>query len=183
MVTMYVSREIVFKEYEEKSQEFLNMLKNSNSKYKNTPVEKIGWFYSFSYFKNKGEFNIDYFENLRHMKFDERLEEEIRKVRVNLSMSAGNFYLTDRVESVSDIIKETVKFITIRKMVTEQSQINDQEVMDSIPIPKEEQIPMTLEEQLKCAIDEEDYEEAARIRDAMKIGEWDHATNVNVDKS
>lgn len=176
---MFINSEIVFKEYEKKSQEFLNILKNSSSKYKNTPFEKINWFYSFFYFKNKGEFNIDYFENLYHMKFDERLEEEIKKVKVNLSMSAGNFYLTDRVNYVSDVIKEIVKFITIRKMVTEQYHINDQEVMDSISIPKDEQIPITLEEQLKYAINEENYEEAAIIRDSMKIRELSHVININ----
>jgi len=174
MVTLMVNYEVVEKEYGKESGEFIYLLRGSNSKSKDTEIDKIAWLYAFSYFKNKSEFTPEYYENLFHMKFDERLEEEISKVRVNLSMSAGRFYMTDRVSSpVSDTIKEVVKFVTIQKMVNEQAHIGDQEVIDSIPIPKEEQIPESLEDQLKNAIDHEDYEEAARIRDQIKSQEVD----------
>lgn len=168
MVTVIVNYEIVMKEYEKEAQIFIDTLKNSNSKYKNTEVEKIKWMYSFSYFKNKGEYTQEYYENLYHMKFEDRLEEELSKVRVNLSMSAGHFYISDRISGISDSIKEAVKIITIQKMINEQDQIQDQEVIDTIPVPKEEQVPMSLEDQLKQAIDEEDYIKAAEIRDKIK---------------
>lgn len=168
MITMIVNHEIVMKEYEKESQEIINMLRNSNSKYKNTDVEKMKWAYSFSYFKKKSESNSEYYERLYHMPFDERLEEEIKKVRVNIALMAGYFNISDRVEGVSDSVKEAVKYITIQKMVNEQTQINDNDVIDSIPLPKEEMIPTSLEDQLKNAIEAEDYIEAARIRDEIK---------------
>lgn len=168
MVTMVVSQEVVMREYEKFAQELIGILKNSNSKYKDTEVEKMKWMYSFSYFKNKGEYTPEYYEKLYKMPFDERLEEEVKKVRVNLAMSAGHFTISDRVEGVSDSIKEAVKVVTIQKMINEQAQIGDQDVIDTIPMPKEDQKPMSLEDQLKQAIESEDYIEAARIRDEIK---------------
>lgn len=168
MITVIVNYELVKKEYEKDTQTLIDILRNSNSIYKNTDVEKTKWVYSFSYFKNKGEYTQEYYENLFHMKFEDRLEEELKKVRVNLAMSAGYFYISDRVNGVSDSIKEAVKVVTIQKMINEQQQINDQDVIDSIPLPKEEQIPSSLEDQLKQAIEEEDYIRAAGIRDQIK---------------
>jgi len=168
MITMLISQEIVKEEYSQDFQNFINILRNSNSTYKETPIEKIGWLYNFSYFKKKGEITKDYYENLLNMSFEQRLEEEISKVKVSLSMSAGHFFLSDRVSTVSEKIKETVKYITIQKMINEQVQINNQDVINSIPIPKEDMIPTSLEDQLKQAIESEDYIEAARIRDEIK---------------
>jgi len=168
MVTMVVNYDVVSKEYEKEAQELINLLKNSGSKYKDTPIEKMNWFYTFSYFKEKGKYTPEYYEELLHMPFDKRLEEELSKVRVCLSMSAGQFVIKDRVKGISESIKEATKYVTIQKMVFEQEKIQDKAVMDSIPLPKEDQKPMSLEDQLKHAIEVEDYIEAARIRDEIK---------------
>lgn len=168
MVTMLINYEIVKQEYAADVQHFIDILRNSGSSSKDTIEDKIKWLYSFSYFKNKGTINEEYYEKLFNMPFEERLEEEIKKVRVNLSIMAGHFYLSDRVSGISEKVKEAVKFITIQKMINEQAQINNQDVIDSIPMPKEDQIPLSLEEQLKNAIEQEDYIEAARIRDLIK---------------
>lgn len=171
MITMFVSYDIVLKEYEKESHELINILRTSNSKYKDMDISKINWLYSFSYFKKKGENTPEYFENLFKMPFEERLVEEIKKVRVNLALSASYFYVSDRVLTVSESIKKTVEIITMQKIVNEQSVIGDVEVLSSIPGVKDEIKPISLQEQLKNAIDIEDYEEAARIRDKMKVHE------------
>jgi len=171
MVTLFIGYDTVLKEYEKESQYLIDILRNSNSKYKDTKVEKMKWFYDLSYFKRKGNFTEEYYENLFNMKFEDRLNEELKKIRVSLSMSAGKFSIMDRVEGLSNTVKEAVKIVTIQKMINEQSKIGNHEVIDSIPIPREEQVPMSLEDQLKRAIEVEDYEDAVRIRDEMKTHE------------
>jgi hypothetical protein len=170
MITMFVSYDLVIKEYEKKSQELVNILRNSNSKYKDIDINKIYWNYSFSYFRKKSENNPEYYESLFKMTFDERFEVELKKVRINISLSAGHFYISDRVDTISDSIKDTVKAITMQKMINEQEFIGDAGVLDSIPyvINDEKPKPMSLQEQLKQAIEVEDYMECARIRDLIK---------------
>ena len=170
MITMFVKSEIVVKEYEKESQELINILRNSNSKYKDTDISKVHWLYSFSYFRKKGENTPEYYESLFKMPFEERLEVELKRVRVSLALSAGYFYVSDRVLTISDTIKETVKMITTQKMVNEQQMINDVNIINSIPFIQEDKKiePMSLHEQLKHAVDAEDYEEAARLRDEIR---------------
>jgi hypothetical protein len=174
MVTIVVEGDVVAKEYEKESKELISLLRNSNSKYKDTEESKMEWLYSFSFFKNKGEYTPEYYEKLFKMEFDERYAEELKKIRVSLSMSAGYFYITDRVSNVSETIKQALKMITAQKMVNEQAFLLKKtgkqydNVVDSIPLPKEEHKPLSLEEQLQKSIESEDYMEAARIRDEIR---------------
>ena len=169
MITYIIDYETVMEDYPEKANEILNILRNSNSKYKNVPIEKIYWTYSFNYFLKKGESSPEYYDNLTNMIFEDRVNCEIKKVRANLGANAGHFYISDRVETVSDSIKRVVEIITMRKMIAEQSIIGNNEVIKSIPIIKEKIPDMSLQDQLKHAIDVEDYMEAARIRDLMNV--------------
>lgn len=171
MITMTVSYDIVCQEYKKESDELISILRNSNSKYKDTDINDIKWIYTFSYFLKKGEGTQEYYENLYKMPFEDRFKEELKKVRVSIGYSAKYFYLSDRVDGISDTIKEALRIVTIQKMVNEQSLINDEDVIKTIPGIETPEIlpePMTLEEQLKQAIDMEDYMEAARIRDEIK---------------
>ncbi len=174
MVTVAVNLETVKNDYPEKFDEYVRILRSSTSKDKDAPEEKFNFIYSFSYFLKKGRANEEYYENLVHMKFDERLEEEMNKVRVTMTMAAGNFYISDRVSGVPEIIKSIVKMITVKKMLSEQEMIEDLDVINSIPEDdlknaktEEEAKPLSLDDQLKHAIDVEDYMEAARIRDLI----------------
>lgn len=170
MITMFITYDLVCKEYEKESQELLTILRNSNSRYKDMDINKIYWTYSFSYVRKKSENTPEYYENLFKMPFEERFEVELKKVRVNISLTAGYFYITDRVSNISESIKETVKAITMQKMVNEQEFIGDEGVLNSIPyvVENDKPKPMSLQEQLQHAIDVEDYMEAARIRDMIK---------------
>lgn len=174
MVSMIIPNELVKTEYEKDAQRLLDILRKSESKYKDILEDKIRWAYSFSYFKNKGEYTPEYYEKLYNMTFDERYDEELKKVRVSISLSAGYFYITDRVDGVSESVKNALKMVTAQKMINEQAVITErtgeenEEVIKSIPIPKEDQKPTSLQDQLEKAIEEEDYMEAARIRDEMK---------------
>lgn len=173
MITMFVKSELVQEEYLKESEYLLNILRNSESKYKDTPLEKINWTYSFSYFVKKGGASQEYYENLYKMSYSERCEAELKKVKVNIGLSAGYFYISDRVNIISDTIKEAVNQITAQKMINEQEFIGDESILESIPIVVENNPPKptSLQEQLKRAIEIEDYMEAARIRDEIKKSE------------
>jgi hypothetical protein len=162
---------LAFREYEKEFQELLNMLRNSNSKYKDTSEDKMYWAYSFSFFRKKGENTPEYYEALYKMPFEERLEVEMKRVRVNIALTAGYFYISDRVVNVSESIAKTIRAITMQKMANEQEfNAGDESILNSIPFVKDEEKlkPMSLQEQLKHAVEIEDYEDAARIRDEMK---------------
>lgn len=184
MISIQVTREMVFSDYEEDANKLLNILRNSNSKYKDIEIDKIVWGYSFSYFKAKSDNKDEYYEMLYSLPYENRLVEEYKKVRVNLMMSAGQFYISDRVSKPNDfipeILKNIVNVVTIKKMLAEQSLINNEEVINSIPDISEMHIvdedglneamikqELSLDEQLKVAINNEDYMEAARIRDLI----------------
>jgi hypothetical protein len=173
MLSISVDNEKVKSEYSDKFNEFVNILRSSSSKYKETPEDEFRFIYSYSYYLKKGAANDEYYENIVHLKFEERLEEEMSKVRVSLHMMAGKFYISDRVEEVSETIKTVVKLMTVRKMLKEQEFVGDIDVIESIPVQEFEgkdggEIePLSLEDQLKHAIDVEDYMEAARLRDII----------------
>jgi len=143
------------------------------------------WFYTFSYFVNKGQNTAEYYEALYKLPFDERFQVELKKVRLNLGIFGKfdvvldpdkphlkfeqSFFISDRVSVISDVVKDAVKAVTIQKMVNEAEFTGDNSVLNTIPFVTENEIPkpLSFDEQLKQAIDNEDYEEAARIRDLM----------------
>jgi hypothetical protein len=168
MVTVKVNYETVSKDCPKKVDSFLNILRNSDSKDRDIDLLKINWIYSFSYFMKKSDNSQKYYEYLYNLPYEERLKEELKKVRVSLVLSAVNFHITDRVDGVPDSLVEVVKFMTVQKMVNEQAHIQNLDVIASIPIKEEKIEPLSLEDQLRNAIEIEDYMEAARIRDKMK---------------
>lgn len=193
MISIQVTKDKIFSDYEEDANRLLSLLRNSNSKYKDTNIDDIRWGYSFSYFKVKpknDEANNEYYEMLYSLPYEKRLNEEYKKVRINIIMSAGQFYISDRTSKpndyIPDVIKEVVDVVTIKKMIIEQSLINNEEVMSSIPeLPEYQdmngdelneiinQQELSLDEQLKKAISDEDYMEAARIRDLINSQDED----------
>lgn len=127
---------------------------------------------AYSFFIKKGGYTPEYVENISKLPFDERYEHELSKVRVNIVLTAGHFFISDRVEGASDTIKEAVKYTTAQKMKQEAEFFEDESMLNSIPeldFLSKDQEPreITLEQQLAQAIEEEDYMEAARIRDEI----------------
>lgn len=169
---MFVDHDTVAKEYPKELERLLNTLKASGSKYKDTAIEKMHFGYNFSFFVKKGKYTPDYVEETAKLPFDERYEHELSKVRVSIVLSAGYFYVSDRVQGVSDTIKEAIKYTTAQKMKEEAEIFEDDSLLNSIPELnglQQEQEPreITLEEQLSQAIDQEDFEQAAKLRDEI----------------
>jgi hypothetical protein len=100
---------------------------------------KIEFYYSYGFFvpkvDKKEEMYIKMYEDSIKMKFPERLEFELSKVRVNLTMKIGNFILSNRLEkgSIPEIIRKIVTEITKVKMIVESEYNENDEVRDSIP--------------------------------------------------
>lgn len=114
-------------------EQFLNELRNSNSEYKNVSTEKIIWAYRFGFFgkKKKDEAGV------KEMLYNERLNYELGKIRVDVIMTAKSYLRGDRVinnpenlpEEVYNFVKEFVKV----KMMFEQEENGSEVVKNSIP--------------------------------------------------
>ena len=69
------------------------------------------------------------------MKYDERLNYELSKTRVNVTVKIDNFMMTNRLEKglLPSTIESIVKEITKYKMLIESDYHNDKDIKDSIP--------------------------------------------------
>ena len=100
---------------------------------------KIDMYYSYGFFHPKVENKEDYynkvFEKCSTMLFEDRLQYELSKVRVNLTIKSGNFLLSDRLPkgTIPEIINDIVTEITKVKMLVEYEYNQNEEVKSSIP--------------------------------------------------
>lgn len=69
------------------------------------------------------------------MLFDDRLDEELSKVRVSVTLKIGNFIMSNRLEKgiVPKVIKDIVTEITKYKMLYEYQVHGNIDVLNSIP--------------------------------------------------
>ena len=99
---------------------------------------KIEFYCSYGYFVPKS-FNGEKFSEISEitskMLFNERLNFELGKVRVNITMKVGHFVISDRLpkglipETVAKIVTEVTKV----KMMVESEYYQNEEVKNSIP--------------------------------------------------
>ena len=100
---------------------------------------KLDMYYSYGFFHPKVENKEDYynqmFEKCSVMLFDERVQYELSKVRVNLTMKSGHLFLSNRLDKgiVPKIINDIVTEITKVKMLVEYEYNQNEEVKSSIP--------------------------------------------------
>ena len=144
------TRKDVKKSFSKTYKEFMKLLKNSKSKDKDFDKDNIQWFLSYGFFVKKAKTPQEKAEreikqnNEKSMLFDERLEYNLSKVRVNVTMKAKNFTLTDRVydeeyklpTTLLEIISEDIKL----KMRFELIKNPNEDILNSIPKLNEELI-------------------------------------------
>jgi hypothetical protein len=142
MFTIPVEKEEVLSDYPNVEKDWIEL---SNTKFLNNELdeEKMSFFYSYGFFlpkindmEKKIEFYENMYENTQKMMFDERLEFELKKVRVNLTMLVGkNFVLSNRMPkgTIPDIIRKVVTEVTKVKMLVEYEFNNNEDVKKSIP--------------------------------------------------
>lgn len=114
MLKLKVTREQVELDYHKQFYNWLDLIKNGLGK--EIKEEKIELFYSFGYFlpkvEDKEKLFQENFSKSVDMSFEERLEWELSKVRIFLTVKIGNFSMTDRMPKkyipspIFDLIKE-----------------------------------------------------------------------------
>lgn len=128
---------------------------------------KITIFYDYGYFvpKGKGADPKQY-----DMLFDDRINYEMSKVRVNINIKIDDFMMSNRLKKglIPDVIKSMVTEITKYKMQIECDFHENKEVRDSIPAYDESILSVEI---IKNEIDtekiEEDYFDLDEILDSI----------------
>jgi hypothetical protein len=128
---------------------------------------KIVVYYNYGYFvpKGKGANPDQYF-----MTFDERVDYEFSKVRVNITLKIDDLMLTNRLSKgdIPSIIKSIVTEITKYKMEIEFEFHKNQKIKDSIP-PFDNSIVAieTIQQEINVDKIEEDYFDLDSILDKI----------------
>lgn len=137
MVTIKVDRLIAEVDYFEVIDKWSDIIQFQLDK--PLKLEKLEFFYTFGSFlpkvDNKEEFYIDMWEKTARMLWEDRIDYELSKVRVDLTMKMGKFSITDRMdkEFIPSLVVSLVTEITKLKMMFECEVNGIQEVKDSIP--------------------------------------------------
>lgn len=133
MFTVFATKEEVTQDFPEIKSWFKVAKKFDKDK------DKAEFFYTYGFFvpkvANKEEYYLEMYESCSKMLYKERLEFELSKVRVNLTMKIGQFLISDRMIKgfVPEIVKEIVAEITKVKMLVEAEYHGNQEITNSIP--------------------------------------------------
>lgn len=112
---------------------------SSNFLKKEIDREKIEFYYSYGYFvsvpEDRERYNREIKEFYSNLYFEERLNFELSKVKVNLTMRVGHFILSNRLQKgdIPIVISKIVKEITKVKMIIEGEKHCNQNIIDSIP--------------------------------------------------
>lgn len=136
MFTIQVTKEEVSKDYPEVIENWMSFLEKSGKEIKE---DKLEFYYSYGFFlpkiEDKQKFYEEVFEKCSKMIFEDRLVYELSKVRINMGMKMGQFFISDRMnkEIVPPMIIEIVNEITKVKILVESEYHENQEVKDSIP--------------------------------------------------
>lgn len=101
--------------------------------------DKIEFICQFGYFIPKGSNTLEKFEQMfqlvSKMKYDERLEFELKKVRVFIGAKYEKLFLSDRLPkgTIPDPIYNIIKELTKVKMMVESQMHGNVEITKSIP--------------------------------------------------
>jgi cation transport regulator ChaB len=140
MVQFSLKPEEVKEWFPETYKTFIEELRNSKSSSNDKSEEKIEWGISWAFFRKKSKTDEEKvladmeYEQKMHLTYEERCKVDLSKMRINLSMKAGNYIRTDRSidkdipKYVVDMHYETMKIT----MLQEQMTINDPAVLESL---------------------------------------------------
>ena len=140
MVQFALKPEEVKEWFPETYKAFIEELRNSKSTSNDKSEEKIEWAISWKFFRKKSKTDEEKviadmeFEQKMHLIYEDRCQADLPKIRVSVSMKAGNYIRTDRSldtelpKYVVDMHYETMKIT----MLQEQMMINDPVVLESL---------------------------------------------------
>lgn len=135
MFTILATKEEVFHDYPQIT-EWIEIAEKLTGKDIN--VDKVEFLYSYGFFhpkvEDKEKYYTELFEKCSKMEYNQRVEFELSKVRVELTLKVGQFVLSNRIKDfLPQIIKDIVSEITKVKMLVEFEYHNNQSVKNSIP--------------------------------------------------
>jgi hypothetical protein len=135
MIALEIKLEKLKEEYSDFYDFFKQSLEISNSRFKDHKEEKYKCFYYVGFYMKPSEKTDEYYQELYKKHYDDRLEEELTKARVTITIVAGKFAISDQVVEVSDTVKPIIGEIVKRKMIMEQTVGGDpdDDVLHSIP--------------------------------------------------
>ena len=114
----------------------INKLKLGEGEFDKKEAE---FYYTYGFFvgksKNTPEALQEAAEATSKMLFEERLAHELTKIRVYITMKAGEFMITDKLPkgTIPEKVKKVVAEVTKVKMSIESEYYQNKEVKDSIP--------------------------------------------------
>jgi hypothetical protein len=135
MFTIFTSKDEVMDDIPEIYSEWIDIAK----KLSDIEEDKAEFYYSYGFFHEKVEDKTLYYKGLfnlySNMKFDERLEFEMKKVRVDLSLKYKNLFISNRLPkgTIPKIVKDIVTEITKVKMLVEFDYLKNEDIKASIP--------------------------------------------------
>jgi hypothetical protein len=138
MYTLNIKTEDTYKEFPH----IKKWIKTIHSKIlkKEMDSTEVEIYYTYGFFIKKSNDNqerankyIDMYDRVKSMLYDERVEFELSKVRVDVDISIGSFTLINRLDVIPLQITNIVKELTKVKMMMEGEFYKDQSVIDSIP--------------------------------------------------
>lgn len=138
--------------------------------------DKISVFYNYGYFVAKGSaYNLEQLD----MMWEERLQHELSKVRVNVTIKIDNFIMTNRIQKgkVPQSISTIVGEITKLKMKAEYEIHQNKQIFDSVP-PIDDSIVTFAQDELKDIAnnESEDTYDIDDILDKIQISGFDSLT-------
>lgn len=138
MFTIDIKKEDLVNQFPE-IEKWVKKIKKFSFSQKEVDDSKIEFYCSFGFFVPKSHNTQEKFEELAEitskMLFEERLNFEMSKVRVDITMKVGNFVISDRLPKgiIPDTVFKIVSEITKVKMTIESDYYGNKEVKNSIP--------------------------------------------------
>ena len=114
---------------------FKDSIKNSQSRFKDYEDEKYKCYYYIGFYMLPSQKTEEYYGKLMSMKWEDRIKEEYKKVRVTITIVAGKFAISDQTKDITDTSKPYIDEIVKRKIYMEQTQSEnpDNDILNSIP--------------------------------------------------
>jgi len=119
MFTILATKEEVFHDYPQVT-EWIEIAEKLTGKDIN--VDKVEFLYSYGFFhpkvEDKEKYYTELFEKCSKMEYNQRVEFELSKVRVELTLKVGQFVLSNRIKDfLPQIIKDIVSEITKKNSI------------------------------------------------------------------
>ena len=162
--------------------DWLNTIETSILKSK-IDDSKLELYYSYGYFlpkvENKEEFYMEMQSKYDKMLFHERLEFELNKIRVSLTIKVGKFAMSNRLPkgNLPELVKEIVTEVTKVKMILEGEYHQNKNVINSIPDVDTDIVSYEIIKDAMMSEDGEKYFNIDEILDKISINGMDSLTD------